>query len=75
MNEQELERIFDNERLMTPQEVADMLQVPLLTLQTWRANRNGPRGHRVGRHVRYRRADVEAWLGPRADRIHGGTAA
>jgi excisionase family DNA binding protein len=48
--------------LMTPQEVADFLAVPVLTLQTWRAKRKGPRVYRVGRHVRYRRDDVEAWL-------------
>lgn len=48
--------------LMTPQEVADFLQVPVLTLQTWRAKRKGPRVYRVGRHVRYRRADLEDWL-------------
>jgi excisionase family DNA binding protein len=47
---------------MTPQEVADFLQVPVLTLQTWRAKRKGPRVYRVGRHVRYRRADLEEWL-------------
>jgi len=48
--------------LMTPQEVADFLAVPVLTLQTWRAKRKGPRVYRVGRHVRYRVADVEEWL-------------
>ena len=48
--------------LMTPQEVAAFLAVPVLTLQTWRAGRKGPRVYRVGRHVRYRREDVDAWL-------------
>ncbi len=52
--------------LMTPQEVADFLQVPVATVQLWRAKRTGPRGYRVGRHVRYRREDVEAWLAQRA---------
>ena len=48
--------------LMTPPEVADYLKVPVLTLQTWRAKRKGPRVYRVGKHVRYRRDDLDAWL-------------
>jgi excisionase family DNA binding protein len=54
--------LTETEPLMTPQEVADFLAMPVLTLQTWRAKRTGPRVYRVGRHVRYRREDVEAWL-------------
>jgi excisionase family DNA binding protein len=54
--------VTDAEPLMTPQEVADFLRLPVLTLQTWRAKRTGPRAYRVGRHVRYRRDDLEAWF-------------
>jgi excisionase family DNA binding protein len=50
------------ERLATPAEVASYLQVPVKTLYTWRYKGVGPRGHRVGRHLRYRWEDVEAWL-------------
>jgi excisionase family DNA binding protein len=50
------------ERLATPAEVASYLQVPVKTLYTWRYKRVGPRGHRVGRHLRYRWEDVEDWL-------------
>jgi len=55
-------------RLATPTEVAAYLQVPLRTLYTWRYHRKGPRTHRVGRHLRYRWEDVEAWLGSAAAR-------
>jgi excisionase family DNA binding protein len=48
--------------LLTPHEVALYLGVPLQTLYAWRYRGDGPRGYRVGRHVRYRRADVEHWL-------------
>ena len=48
--------------LMTPQEVADRLAMPVATLQTWRTKGTGPHGFRIGRHVRYRREDVETWL-------------
>jgi excisionase family DNA binding protein len=42
--------------------VASYLQVPVKTLYTWRYKRVGPKAHRVGRHLRYRWEDVEAWL-------------
>ena len=56
------ERALADDRLMTPQEAADYLNVPVVTLQTWRARRNGPRSYRVGRHTRYRRQDIDDWL-------------
>ena len=49
-------------RLATPTEIAVYLQVPVRTLYAWRYQRKGPRAHRVGRHLRYRWEDVEAWL-------------
>lgn len=54
-------------QLMTTQQVADYLSVPLGTLYQWRHAGSGPRGFRVGRHVRFRRADVDAWLESRRD--------
>jgi excisionase family DNA binding protein len=49
------------ERLLTIAEVADYLGVPVGTMYQWRHKRTGPKGIRVGRHVRYR-PPVEAWL-------------
>jgi excisionase family DNA binding protein len=49
-------------RLATPIEVAAYLQVPVKTLYAWRYEGKGPRAHRVGRHLRYRWEDVDAWL-------------
>ena len=49
-------------QLLAPKELADYLGVPLKSVYKWRAERTGPRGLKVGRHVRYRVADVEAWL-------------
>ena len=54
-------------RLLSPQDVADWLGVPLATVYRWRHVGGGPRGSKVGRHVRYRPADVEAWLEEQAD--------
>jgi excisionase family DNA binding protein len=55
------------EPLLTTEEVANLLQIPVATVKAWRAHGKGPRGHRVGRHIRYFRADVDAWLEQRAD--------
>jgi excisionase family DNA binding protein len=50
------------ERLFSPEEVAGYLGVPVKTLFQWRYKGVGPRGLRVGRHLRYRAEDVAAWL-------------
>ena len=55
------------ERLLTINDLAQMLGVPVDTLYGWRHRGQGPRGYRVGRHVRYRQASVEAWLAERLD--------
>ncbi len=54
-------------RLVTIEELSDYLQVPVKTLYDWRHRGLGPPGLRVGRHVRYRQADVDAWLESRLD--------
>jgi excisionase family DNA binding protein len=57
-----------DERLMTIADLSMMLGVPIDTLYGWRHRGEGPTGYRVGRHVRYRRSRVEAWLEDQADR-------
>lgn len=44
-----------------PKELARRLNVPINTLYSWRKTGRGPRGFRVGKFIRYRLADVEAW--------------
>ena len=56
-----------DERLWTEQETAEYLQVAVGTLRRWRAEGSGPPALRAGRTVRYRRADVDAWLQRHAD--------
>lgn len=51
--------------LMTAAEVAEYLRIPLNTLYKWRYEGAGPRAARVGKHLRYRREDVEVWLDAR----------
>jgi excisionase family DNA binding protein len=52
---------------MTLNEVSDLLGIPVATLYRWRHRGEGPPGYRIGRHVRFRRAAVEAWIESRAD--------
>ncbi|MGI8707255.1 MAG: helix-turn-helix domain-containing protein [Actinomycetota bacterium] len=52
---------------MDPQGLADYLGIPLRTVYAWRYRGEGPASYRIGRHVRYRREDVEAWLEKQAD--------
>ncbi|MFF2163800.1 helix-turn-helix transcriptional regulator [Streptomyces sp. NPDC102340] len=50
------------ERYLTPVDVAELLAVPVETVYQWRRKRTGPRGFRVGRHLRFDPADVRAWV-------------
>ena len=58
-------------RLWTAQDVADYLTVPLATLYQWRYLGIGPAAYRVGRHLRYEPAAVQAWLNKHANRSNG----
>lgn len=49
-------------RLLSPAQLAEYLGVPRQSVYAWRHRGLGPPGMRVGRHVRYRLADVERWL-------------
>jgi len=51
-----------SERLVSVQELASYLDVPVKTIYAWRYHGQGPRGFRVGRHVRFRWLDVQVWL-------------
>jgi hypothetical protein len=50
------------DRLVTAQQLADYLEVPIATLYAWRYRHEGPPGFRVGRHLRYQWRDVETWI-------------
>ena len=50
------------EPLLGPQDVARHLGIPLATLYAWRTRGKGPRGIKVGRHLRFRQADLAAWI-------------
>jgi len=56
--------------MLTLDEAAALVRTPVATLRYWRHMGTGPRSFRVGRAVRYWRADVVAWLHEQT--IHSG---
>ncbi len=65
------------EKHLTPADLAEREGVPLQTVYQWNSRGEGPRYMRIGRHVRYRLADVIAWENTRLvdQRGDGGQAA
>lgn len=52
------------------EEAAEILQVKPATLEQWRWNGKGPRFVKMGRAVRYRKADLDAFI---EARVFGST--
>jgi excisionase family DNA binding protein len=57
--------------LLTQSEAAELLRLSERTLERFRVSGIGPKFVRMGKSVRYRPADVEAWL---ASRVVGSTS-
>ncbi len=55
------------EPLLSAQDLAEFLDVRVATIYAWRYRRQGPPGLRVGKHLRYRRADVDEWIDHRIE--------
>ncbi|MGO4681781.1 helix-turn-helix transcriptional regulator [Microbacterium sp. 2MCAF23] len=49
---------------MTTQQLSEYLQIPVRTLEDWRAprSRRGPKAIHLGNRVRYRLSTVNEWL-------------
>ncbi len=50
------------DRLLTPRQLAEYLEVPVATLYAWRYAGEGPPGFRIGKHLRYRSSAVDEWV-------------
>ncbi|MDQ0277526.1 excisionase family DNA binding protein [Arthrobacter silviterrae] len=50
------------EEWLSPREICNILHIPEQTFYQWRVNHQGPRAHKVGRHVRVIRSDFETWI-------------
>ncbi|MBA3360349.1 MAG: helix-turn-helix transcriptional regulator [Acidimicrobiia bacterium] len=56
------------DRLVSAQDLATYLGVPVATVYSWRYRQEGPPAIRIGRHLRYRWPEVQAWLDDLATR-------
>ena len=54
--------------LLSTTAVAAYLGVPVATIYAWRQKGNGPPGIKVGRHIKFRQADVDEWLRRQEDK-------
>ena len=52
----------DCSQLIDEKQLCADLLISAVTATKWRARAEGPRFIKVGRLIRYRRSDVEAWL-------------
>lgn len=59
------------ERLLSAEEVAEFLGIPVATLYQWRHKGCGPGAYRVGRHLRYDPSALRSWLDDHLDGHHG----
>ena len=59
------------DEMLTLDETAALLRIPENTLRYWRHLGSGPRSFKVGRYVRYWKADVVLWLAEQSTRPQG----
>lgn len=57
--------------LLTIKEAASYLTVPEETLRKWRAQGRGPQAIKLGRHLRYDRADLDRWIAEQKRKENG----
>ena len=61
-------RRHSDDEMLSIEEAATYLRVPVATMRYWRHLGTGPHSFRVGRHVRYWRADLVFWLTEQTNR-------
>lgn len=49
------------EKHLSPEDLAERVGVPVATVYQWNSRGDGPRFMKIGRHARYKLADVIAW--------------
>ena len=47
---------------LTPEDLAVLFEVPVSTVYGWRQKHYGPRAAKIGKHLRYRRVEVDRWV-------------
>jgi excisionase family DNA binding protein len=57
----------EDQRLLTPADVAEYLGVPKGTIYRWRVRGEGPRALRIGKYLRYEADEVRGWARQRSE--------
>jgi predicted DNA-binding transcriptional regulator AlpA len=65
---------LDLSRLLDYAELARITRKSVVTLRRYRMLGTGPRSLRIGRHIRFQKSDVLAWLDSCASRENGTEA-
>ncbi len=63
------------DHLLSAEDLAAYLDVPVTTLYAWRYRDKGPPGFRVGKHLRYRKTDVGEWIRIRLEQAQNASRA
>jgi excisionase family DNA binding protein len=58
----------NDDRLMTVEDLADYLGISVQSVYKQRYMGTGPPGYPVGKYVRFKRSQVDAWLESRRDK-------
>jgi hypothetical protein len=61
-NAQRNTSLLDRDGLISSEDLAKWLDVPVGTLDQWASRGGGPMYHKVGIHRKYHPADVKSWL-------------
>lgn len=59
----------EREPLWNIETLSQFLDVPVATIYKWRKTGDGPAAFRVGRHLRWRDSEVQAWLARQHDEV------
>lgn len=60
------------DEILTTQQVAEVANLPVGTLRWFRHTGEGPKSFKLGRSVRYRKSDIEAWIEEHYAKGHAG---
>lgn len=60
-----------DDALWTIERLANYLALPVATIYQWRYRGKGPVGHRVGKHLRFRKREIDLWLETQKE-VRGG---
>lgn len=62
------------EPLLSIEDLAEYLGIPVTTIYDWRVDGKGPCAVRVGRHLKFAVSDVKAWISQQRESMPGSAA-